>query len=228
MTFRWIHTGLALLGLFLLAGCGSDKKLELFRPGDTPVWRTAADAPASPRSSRNQTQEDIEPMADNPQVTLKTSKGDITLELFADKAPITVENFLKYVENDHYDNTVFHRVIPGFMVQGGGMNADMQEKPTMAPIQNEAKNSVPNRRGTVAMARTNDLNSATSQFFINLVDNDFLNGNGITGGYAVFGRVIEGMDVVDAIAKVQTSSKGYHDDVPVEPIVIEDAVRIDE
>ncbi|MDP0501940.1 MAG: peptidylprolyl isomerase [Verrucomicrobiota bacterium JB022] len=167
-------------------------------------------------------------MAEYPRVTLKTSKGDITIALFEDKAPITVANFLEYVSSDHYDGTIFHRVIPGFMIQGGGMDANMIEKPTNAPIKNEAKNSVPNNRGTLAMARTNAIDSATSQFFINLVDNSFLNGNGITGGYAVFGQVVEGMEVVDAIAKVQTTSKGYHDDVPAQPVVIEDASRVEQ
>ena len=158
-------------------------------------------------------------------VSLTTSKGTIEIELFEEAAPITVANFLKYVDDGHFDGTVFHRVIPGFMVQGGGMTADMKEKKTHAPIENEAKNGKKNQRGTLAMARTQDVNSATAQFFINLADNTFLDHGSRDFGYAVFGRVTRGMEVVDQIAKVKTGRKGHHDDVPVEPVTIEKAAR---
>lgn len=160
-------------------------------------------------------------------VTFKTNFGDITLELFADKAPVTVENFLSYVKDGFYDNTIFHRVIDGFMIQGGGMTADMEQKPTKAPIANEANNGVANEQGTIAMARTNDPHSATAQFFINVKDNDFLNftAENMHGwGYCAFGKVVEGMDVVEKIKNVKTGTNGYHQDVPVEPVIIEQAV----
>lgn len=158
-------------------------------------------------------------------VILNTSLGKIKLELDGEKAPITVENFLGYVDDGFYDGTVFHRVIPGFMIQGGGMTADMGAKQTKAPIENEADNGLQNDRGTVAMARTAAKDSATAQFFINLKDNDFLNHGVRDFGYAVFARVVEGMDVVDKIAAVPTASKGMHQNVPVEPVLIESARR---
>ncbi|NVK56699.1 MAG: peptidyl-prolyl cis-trans isomerase [Alteromonadaceae bacterium] len=160
-------------------------------------------------------------------VTFKTNYGDITLELYADKAPKTVENFLSYVKDGFYDNTIFHRVIDGFMIQGGGMTADMEQKETKAPIENEANNGVANEAGTVAMARTNDPHSATAQFFINVKDNDFLNFSSETAngwGYCAFGKVTDGMDVVEKIKNVKTGNYGYHQDVPVEAVVIEQAV----
>lgn len=160
-------------------------------------------------------------------VVMTTSHGDITIELDAEKAPITVENFLAYVDEGFFDETIFHRVIPGFMVQGGGMTEDMIQKKGHAPIKNEADNDLKNLRGTLAMARTADVNSATSQFFINLKDNAFLDHGSRDFGYAVFGRVIEGMDVVDAIAAVQTGNRGMHQDVPVEPVTIIKAVRVE-
>jgi peptidyl-prolyl cis-trans isomerase B (cyclophilin B) len=162
-----------------------------------------------------------------PVVTLTTSLGAIELELDAEKAPVTVANFLAYVDAGHFDGTIFHRVIPGFMIQGGGFTGDMTQKPTKAPIKNEATNGLQNARGTVAMARTNVVDSATAQFFINLKDNDFLNhtGPGQGYGYAVFGRVTKGMDVVDKIAAVPTGSKGGHQDVPKTNVVIESAKR---
>jgi cyclophilin family peptidyl-prolyl cis-trans isomerase len=163
--------------------------------------------------------------AKNPTVALSTSKGDLTIELFAQEAPVTVQNFLQYVDDGFFDGTVFHRVIPGFMIQGGGMDAEMRQKSTRAPIANEAKNGLKNARGTLAMARTSDVNSATAQFFINLTDNAFLDHGTRDFGYAVFGRVTAGMDVVDAIAKVKTGRKGPHDDVPVEPVTIQKARR---
>lgn len=159
----------------------------------------------------------------NPLVKLETSKGDIVLELNAEKAPATTENFLTYVKDGFYDGLVFHRVISGFMVQGGGMDENMTEKETKAPIQNEADNGLKNDAYTVAMARTMDPHSATAQFFINVADNAFLNHTSKTPqgwGYAVFGKVIEGKEVVDAIKAVPTTTKGYFEDVPSEPVKI--------
>jgi len=160
-------------------------------------------------------------------VKLETSMGDIVIELDHEKAPVTVKNFLEYVEEGFFDGTIFHRVIPDFMVQGGGFTADMQRKPTHPPIVNEAVKELKNDRGTVAMARTNDPDSATSQFFINHKDNDFLNYGGPSKpGYAVFGRVVEGMDVVDKIAAVKTKRIGPHANAPVEPVVIKSAKAV--
>jgi peptidyl-prolyl cis-trans isomerase B (cyclophilin B) len=163
-------------------------------------------------------------------VELHTNHGVIKLELDADKAPKSVENFLNYVKAGHYDNTVFHRVIDGFMIQGGGFEPGMKQKTTQAPIDNEANNGLKNVKGSVAMARTNDPHSATAQFFINVNDNDFLNHSSPTPqgwGYAVFGKVVDGLDVVDNIRKVKTGSKGFHQDVPVDDVVIEKAVVVE-
>jgi peptidyl-prolyl cis-trans isomerase A (cyclophilin A) len=158
----------------------------------------------------------------NPNVVIQTSKGAIEVELFADKAPLSVENFLQYARDGHYAGTVFHRVIPGFMVQGGGFDANMQQKATRDPIKNEADNGLKNVRGTLAMARTSEVNSATSQFFINVADNDFLNHGGRDFGYAVFGKVTGGMDVVDAIVAGPTGSKGpFAKDCPLEDVTID-------
>ncbi len=160
----------------------------------------------------------------DPVVLLSTSKGDIQIELFKDKAPITVENFLKYANDKSYDGTIFHRVIQGFMIQGGGMTADLKQKPTRPPIKNEAGNGFKNQVGTLAMARTNVVDSATAQFFINVKDNDFLDHKNETAqgfGYAVFGKVIAGMDVVRKIEGVPTGRKGMYEDVPTEPVVIQ-------
>ena len=157
-------------------------------------------------------------------VELHTNHGVIKLELDAEKAPKSVENFLNYVKAGHYDNTVFHRVIDGFMIQGGGFEPGMKQKPTGAPITNEANNGLKNVNGSVAMARTNDPHSATAQFFINVNDNDFLNHSSPTPqgwGYAVFGKVVDGMDMVEKIKKVKTGSKGFHQDVPADDVVIE-------
>jgi peptidyl-prolyl cis-trans isomerase B (cyclophilin B) len=165
-----------------------------------------------------------------PQVVLETSHGDITLELDAERAPKTVENFLAYVEAGFFDGTIFHRVIPGFMIQGGGFTPEMSQKQTRAPIANEATNRKSNERGTIAMARTNDPHSATAQFFINLVDNRALDHTAPSGqgwGYTVFGRVIEGMDAVDAVARVPTGSRAGHANVPVEPVLIRKARLIE-
>ena len=159
-------------------------------------------------------------------VKLTTNHGDIVIELDAEKAPETVKNFLAYVEAGHYDNTIFHRVINGFMIQGGGMEPGMKQKGTNAPIKNEASNGLKNEAGTIAMARTQDPHSATAQFFINVADNDFLNfkAENVQGwGYCVFGRVTEGMDVVNAIKGVKTGSSGFHQDVPKEDVVIQRA-----
>jgi peptidyl-prolyl cis-trans isomerase A (cyclophilin A) len=161
-------------------------------------------------------------------VVMKTSLGDITIELYADKAPITVKNFLDYVEAKHYDGTVFHRVIPAFMIQGGGFTADMQQKPTRSPIKNEAGNGLKNIPGTIAMARTGVVDSATAQFFINTKENPALDHRDDTPagfGYAVFGKVTAGMDVVKKIESVSTTTKGPHQNVPVEAVVIE-SVRV--
>ena len=159
----------------------------------------------------------------NPTVLLETTSGDILIELFPDKAPDTVANFLQYVDDGFYANTIFHRVIPGFMIQGGGLGPRMDEKATRAPIKNEADNGLSNDRGTIAMARTMDPHSATAQFFINVADNDFLNYSAGNAGYAVFGRVVKGSDVVDAIAAARTGRRGWFDDVPLEDVVIEKA-----
>ncbi len=160
-----------------------------------------------------------------PVVVLETSLGSIEIELDAEKAPVSAANFLAYVDAGHYDGTIFHRVIPDFMIQGGGFEPSMTQKPTKAPIQNEAKNGLTNQRGTVAMARTSVVDSATSQFFVNLKDNDFLNHSGRDYGYAVFGRVTSGMDVVDKIAAVKTANRGGHQNVPVDAVKIEKARR---
>lgn len=166
----------------------------------------------------------------NPQVELHIAgHGVITLELDADKAPKCTANFLAYVNSGHYNNTIFHRVIPGFMVQGGGFEPGMKQKPCNAPIENEANNGLKNNHYTVAMARTSDPHSATAQFFINVADNAFLNHTAPSSqgwGYAVFGKVVAGNDVVDKIKAVKTTRKGYHDDVPVDDVVIEKAVAL--
>ena len=167
--------------------------------------------------------------AASPQVELRTSLGAVVIELFPDKAPLTVENFLQYVKDGHYDGTLFHRVIPGFMIQGGGHGADFKEKPTRKPVRNEAANGLRNEPGTVAMARTGEPHSATAQFFINVADNEFLNFRFPTQegyGYCVFGKVVKGMDVVTRIVKVRTGAgPSGHRDVPVKPVVIE-SVRL--
>ena len=162
-------------------------------------------------------------------ICLDTNHGKIIIELDAEKAPISAENFLTYVKEDFFNNTIFHRVIPGFMIQGGGFIEGMEQKPTNANIKNEADNGLPNKRGSLAMARTPDPDSASSQFFINLKDNDFLNYTAPTAqgwGYAVFGEVVEGMDVVDSIAQVATSNQMGHGDVPVETVIINSATIV--
>jgi cyclophilin family peptidyl-prolyl cis-trans isomerase len=166
----------------------------------------------------------------NPTVTISTSMGDIRVELDADKAPITTKNFLEYVKEGFYDGLIFHRVIPGFMIQGGGMDPQMKQKGTKSPIKNEAANGLKNKNGTIAMARTNVVDSATAQFFINVKDNDFLDHRGTSAdayGYSVFGKVIGGMDVVQKIEKVKTSNSGMHQDVPADPVLI-NSMTLDE
>lgn len=157
---------------------------------------------------------------------VQTTLGSFDLELAEDDAPITCANFLKYVDEGFYAGTTFHRVIPGFMIQGGGMLPDMSQKKTNPPIKNEAKNGLKNRRGTLSMARTNDIDSATSQFFVNAADNAFLDNKPGSFGYAVFAHVAAGMDVVDKIVAVKTGRKGHHDDVPLEPVLIESITRV--
>lgn len=164
----------------------------------------------------------------NTSVKIETNHGDIIIELNEDKAPITVKNFLSYVEDKFYDGTIFHRVIKDFMIQGGGMTADMREKNTKAPITNESANGLKNDRGTIAMARRNDLDSATSQFFINTVDNSGLNHGGPYGGYCVFGKVTEGIEVVDKIRAVPTKNKGGHGDVPAQEVNIISITKVAE
>ncbi len=203
--------------MFVLAGCKNE----------TPQTETASQAQSADQNesgteagTNDETAGDkdaVENKGGNPVVIIKTSKGDIKLELDRENAPITVDNFMSYVEDGFYDGTIFHRVINNFMVQGGGFTTDMQQKPTKAPIKNEADNGLKNDRGTIAMARTGVVDSATAQFFINHTDNDFLNHGKRDFGYAVFGRVVDGMDVVDAIATVQTGPG----DVPNEQVVIE-------
>ena len=161
-------------------------------------------------------------------ILFSTNHGAFRVELFDNDAPISAQNFLDYAESGHFDGTIFHRVIPNFMLQGGGFTPDMQQKQTRKSIKNEADNGLKNERGTLSMARTSDVNSATSQFFVNLVDNAFLDHGGRDFGYAVFGRVADGMDVIDKIAAVATGNKGGHQDVPLDPVVVESAKVVDE
>lgn len=161
-------------------------------------------------------------------VKFETSLGTFTIELYQREAPISVENFLRYVDDKHFDGTIFHRVIPGFVIQGGGLNPDMTQRKTRQPIKNEATNGLKNERGSLSMARTNDIHSATSQFFLNLKDNDFLDHKPGSYGYAVFGRVKDGMDVVDKIAAVPTGTRRGHEDVPLEDVVLISATHMDD
>jgi peptidyl-prolyl cis-trans isomerase A (cyclophilin A) len=160
-------------------------------------------------------------------IRFETSHGNFTIELFPKEAPLSAENFEKYVADGYFDGTIFHRIIPGFMIQGGGLSADFANKETRAPIKNEAKNGLKNTRGTLSMARTSDINSATSQFFINLVDNAFLDNGPRDYGYAVFGRVTEGMDTVDKIAAVKTGRRKGYQDAPLEDVVIVSARKVE-
>ena len=160
-------------------------------------------------------------------IKFETSHGSFTIELFAKEAPITVENFERYVDEKFFDGTTFHRIVPGFVIQGGGLTPDFQNKETRAPIQNEAKNGLKNKRGSLSMARTSDINSATSQFFVNLSDNEFLDNGPRDFGYAVFGRVTEGMDTIEKIAKVSTGRRKGYQDAPLEDVLIVSARRVD-
>jgi len=168
-----------------------------------------------------------ETTGDPTMVVMETSHGSLTIEFYPEKAPITVANFLQYVDDGFFDGTIFHRVIPGFVIQGGGFTEDMRQKPTRDPIKNEADNGLLNLRGSLSMARTQQVNSATSQFFINLADNAFLDHGSRDFGYAVFARVVDGLDVIDRIAGVSTGNRGPHQDVPREPVVVSRAYRAD-
>jgi peptidyl-prolyl cis-trans isomerase A (cyclophilin A) len=159
-------------------------------------------------------------------IVFETTLGNFTVEFFEKEAPLSVANFLKYVDDGFFDGTIFHRIVPGFVIQGGGFTEDMTQKRTQPPVKNEADNGLKNERGTLSMARTNDINSATSQFFVNLKDNDFLDHKRGNFGYAVFARVTEGMDVVDKIAAVETGRRRGHDDVPLEPVVMKSVRRV--
>jgi peptidyl-prolyl cis-trans isomerase A (cyclophilin A) len=159
-------------------------------------------------------------------IRFETTLGDFTIEFFEKEAPLSVANFLRYVDDGFFDTTIFHRVVPGFVIQGGGFTEDMSQKKTHLPVKNEADNGLKNGRGTLSMARTNDINSATSQFFVNLKDNDFLDHSRANFGYAVFARVTEGMDVIDKIAAVETGRKRGFDDVPVDPVIMKSARRM--
>jgi cyclophilin family peptidyl-prolyl cis-trans isomerase len=160
-------------------------------------------------------------------IRFETTLGNFTVELYADKAPLSAENFLKYVDEGFFDGTVFHRIVPGFVIQGGGFTEDMTQKKNHSPVKNEADNGVKNTRGTLSMARTNDIHSATSQFFVNLKDNDFLDHTRANFGYAVFGKVTEGMDVIDKIAAVKTGRRRGFEDVPLDPVIMTSVRRAD-
>jgi peptidyl-prolyl cis-trans isomerase A (cyclophilin A) len=160
-------------------------------------------------------------------IRFETSLGNFTIEFYEKEAPVTVANFLKYVGDQFFDGTIFHRIVPGFVIQGGGFTEDMSQKKTLAPIKNEADNGLKNKRGSLSMARTNDINSATSQFFVNLKDNDFLDHQRGNFGYAVFARVTEGMDVIDKIAAVKTGKRRGFDDVPVDAVVMTSVRKAD-
>jgi cyclophilin family peptidyl-prolyl cis-trans isomerase len=209
--------GIVMLSLFMAGGCDQDKTTRQSQS----VSKTNLTKKALPANERNNMPQSDAQSLKNPQVVMETSKGNITIELDAKAAPVTVKNFLVYVNEKFYDGTIFHRVINNFMIQGGGFDEKMGQKKTHAPIKNEAANGLKNDLGTIAMARTNDINSATSQFFINVKNNDFLNHQGQEQfGYAVFGKVVSGMDVIDAIKVVTTTSRAGMGDVPAEPVVI--------
>ena len=203
------------IGILLGAGVSGSRGQETKPPAAAPAATPAASAVApTPAAAPG-----------NPTVVLATSMGNIEVELFADKSPISASNFLAYADAGFFDGTIFHRVIPGFMIQGGGMDKDMKQKDTRAPIKNEAKNGLKNLRGTLAMARTMVVDSATAQFFVNLKDNAFLDNGERDFGYAVFGKVTAGMDVVDKIAAVPTGNHGPHQNVPTTPVLIQSAKR---
>jgi cyclophilin family peptidyl-prolyl cis-trans isomerase len=223
---RWL-TLLVLAGAVFTARAETVPAEELTEETST-GYETPADDWAEAESDTQDLEQPATPPGALPMVTIRTSKGDIRLELYPEQAPVTVENFLAYVDNGHYQGTIFHRVISGFMIQGGGFTSDLVQKPTLAPIKNEANNGLTNDRGTIAMARTQIIDSATSQFFINVVDNanlNFRSPDPAGFGYCVFGRVVEGMDVVDAIRNVQTGVRNHMRDVPVETVEILDVIR---
>lgn len=235
--FRWLPEGvlvgdmknrplvpapwwLTLLGigiLLALAACSGRQPPVLLKPSkDLALARPAGTGP----SPVSRLPAPVPPAETGPKILLETNLGNITLVLDPDKAPITVANFLEYAKSGFYDNTIFHRVIPGFMIQGGGYTVNREEKPTSAPIRNESTNGLRNRRGSVAMARREPLDSATAQFFVNLTDNDFLDADGPYGGYAVFGRVLSGMETVDKIAETETESVSSFENLPKNPVII--------
>lgn len=198
------------------------------QPAATKTSKAAKPAAKTPAKTATATKPTaVDAASASPKVLLKTSLGDITIELFPDKAPKSVENFLAYVKSGFYDGTIFHRVIANFMIQGGGFTKDLRQKSTRQPIVNESKNGLSNLRGTVAMARTGDPNSATAQFFINTVDNPRLDDSDAAPGYAVFGKVVQGLDVIDKIKAVPTGAQGpFRSDVPTTPVVIESAALL--
>lgn len=228
-SYKHLIMAFLLGGALTLSACSGDND------GDSVADRAADTAESVAESVSdsvsNITDEDSAPATTdngNPVVVMETSMGNIEIELWADRAPVSTENFLRYVDNNLYEGLTFHRVIPGFMIQGGGYNTDFVEISGYPAITNEASPELRNERGTLAMARTNVVDSATSQFFINLVDNEFLNQTGTSAqqfGYAVFGEVINGMDVVDEIATVETGNQRQHQNVPVEPVIIESVTR---
>ena len=236
---RFLFLSMLAFGLLIATGCGGSPPPEETAPEK--AAEPASEAPAEAAPSEPAETEEAPPAAEkkaepqakkksvpagNPVVVMETSKGTIKIELYPDKAPETAANFLRYVDDKFYDGTIFHRVIPGFMIQGGGMTPEMTEKSTRDPIKNESANGLANNRGTIAMARTGDPHSATSQFFINHITNVGLNrGERDEWGYAVFGKVTEGLDVVDAIAQVETANRDGHGNVPKEPVVIKSVRR---
>ena len=212
----------------------AELRLSISRPSlrrlGVALFASALFAAAGSATATNSTTEGNSNMTTEPRVKLQTNHGDIVIQLNAEKAPKTTANFLEYVREGFYDGTIFHRVINNFMIQGGGFEAGMKQKKTRQPIENEANNGLRNDRYTIAMARTSDPHSATAQFFINVADNDFLNHTAPTSngwGYAVFGQVVEGTDTVDKIKAVKTGSRGFHQDVPAEDVVIEKATVVE-
>jgi peptidyl-prolyl cis-trans isomerase A (cyclophilin A) len=236
-TFRTVPAAALLFGSLILgvSGCGGQEnsggpEININAPAAAPSGGSTLVVPDAKAPGDAKTEDASKPAAAKEEkitkvpVIIDTSMGKIEAELDGEKAPITVKNFLSYVKKKHYDGTIFHRVIPGFMIQGGGLTTDMEEKPTDSPIKNEHNNGLKNLRGTLSMARTSDPDSATDQFFISVNDNDSLDEG---DGYAVFGKVTKGMDVADKIVAVPTTSKGPHDDVPVEPVIIK-SIRVKE
>jgi cyclophilin family peptidyl-prolyl cis-trans isomerase len=224
MRSKWMLVTLGFMGTIACGGGPPAPPAEEAKPGE----EAPAPPPPAPEEGAAPAEKGAAPTSGNPMVEMRTSMGTMRIELYPEKAPKTVENFLQYAREGFYDGTVFHRVIEGFMIQGGGFTPDMSEKGTRPPVENEASNGLKNVRGSVAMARTNDPHSASAQFFINTVDNPFLDFQSETvqgWGYAVFGQVVEGLETLDAIKKVQTGNRGPHSDVPRDPVIIE-SVRV--